>query len=177
MASIISLQELISDYGYPRSLFINTDKEYSKRFDVPPTQNWDQEFYVIKNDDLTYCPVKTKIGTPTAKSLGGLSYSYIYNAVIKYIVLKNLDLDLKINMLLYILYYTSSVNGSDTITDVEITEGVILHISAIIKLLIDKEHTLYRDSSYIGEVIEELRQSLLFERAHTNWRQKINLRR
>jgi len=176
MSSIISLQTLIADYGYPRSLFIDGEKVYTKRYDIPAGVVIDTHYYVIKNNDEKYCAVKAKSGK-IDKTLGDVSHSYLYNAIVKYIILEDIDLDLKINMVLYILYYNATVNGSDNISDNDITEGVILHVSNIIKLMIEKEHTLYRDSPHISDAIDELRQTLIFERAHTNWRQKINLRR
>ncbi len=176
MAEMTPLSEVCEELGYPRSYFIKSimaDKIYDK---FNTSLDLDDDFYVVITDDNEISLVRSKKGGMLTTVTEQAS-THVYSAIVKYIILKKYDLNLKIDMILYILYYTTKYRAINDLTDSELTDGVIIHISNIIKLMIEREDTTYRNKSEIGEAIEELRRTLTFERARLGIRQKINLRR
>jgi len=179
--SVNLLDSIVNELQYPRVIFTsnNTFVE-NKDLNTPDYKpegllNRDERFYLIE-DNNEFLLVRAKKGEMI--NVSGMVSKHLYSAVIKYIILiRNYEIDLQCNMILYILYYITTVKAYNKLTDKELTEGVILHLSNIIKQMIDKEDTLYRDRSEIATMITELRQSLIFERSHLGLRNRINLRR
>jgi hypothetical protein len=102
---------------------------------------------------------------------------HYYSSIVKNVLFNNYEKDLTNNILLYILYYKVTYSSRAPLTNDQITDGVILMLSGIIKLLIDKEHSTYKNESNVSEIIDDLRKLLIRERIHKGIKPKLNLRR
>jgi len=169
--NISSLIDFIADYGYPRSIFLKNsgitiinDIDLDLILSTYSTELNNNNFNILI-DDNKICLLKSKINNKS-KIVNALPYSYIYNSIIKYIISNNYENNLKIDSILYILYYITVTHAKSDINDLILTEGVVIHLVNIIKLMIDKENTLYKNNVYINDMIEELRETLSFERLH-----------
>lgn len=79
------------------------------------------------------------------------------------------------NILVYLLYYHVFYNSID-LTFIEMTETVINDITYIISMLLQREHTTYKEYD-IDDVLETLRYRLKLERMHDISNNSFNIRR
>ena len=170
MQQIISLYDSVVEIGYPRDTILKLN---TNLLSITGEKEIDDGFYVITKDSRSGL-IRYKNYDP--KDISSISSKYLYNIIIKDIILKQDDLVQQSNMILYILYYHVKTTSFSELSDINLTKGVILHLSNIIKLMIDKEHTAYRNKPMIGMSIEQLRLSLTFERIQTGVKHSINLR-
>lgn len=171
------LHEYIEELGYPRNEFIGSLSNNNKNI---PAMNESIEdgYYIITynyNDESGYTLIKSKknIYDSVAKTVP----IHLYSSIIKNILLGSYEKELTYNMLLFILYYKVTYRSSVGLSIEQITEGVIIELSNIIKLLIDKEDSTYKNERRISNIIDEIRTLLKRERIHVGIRPKLNLRR
>jgi hypothetical protein len=176
----ISLEDLILEEGYPRHLFtkeLNRDDNFGVIYD---------EFYHLDVSDGYYhvTDIKGNVSLVRYTDKKGEFDTFtshvpkrIYSAIIKDIILKPFDDDHKYNMVLYVLYYVTIHRAYDELSSETLTNGVILHLSNIIKLMIDREYTTYKAHPVIEEAIEYVRRLLTRERIHLGIKPRLNLRR
>jgi len=177
------LSELAEELGYPRNNFLDLNRAgnnvaisyYSKEVE----NLLQSEFYLVeilyKDNSKGYTLVRFK--DKMLSSITDMINVHLYNAIIKNILLGNYEKELTNNILLYILYYRVVYKSYNPLTNAEITDGVILELCNIIKLLIDKEFSTYKNEPRISDIIAELRKLLIRERIHKGIKPKLNLRR
>lgn len=187
--SVIKLSDYITELEYPRHEFMDinraknnitiTNIDYNMPIFVDSGYYDSNDYYIISyshNSDIDgYTLVRRK--DKQHKKITELVPTHLNSSVIKNILFNSYEKDLTNNMLLFILYYKVTYSTTNPLSNMQITEGVILEISNIIKLLIDKEHSTYKNESRVSEVITDLRKLLVRERIHLGIKPKLNLRR
>ena len=153
-------------------LFLNLENNDEKTIIHQLKQNeLDDDYYII---DGTLLRKKGK----ELNYLTGMVNTHVYSSMIKNIILEDsYDDVLTFNMILYILYYRVMFRASTILSDKELTEGVIIELSNLIKLMIDREHSTYRNKPAISDAIDEIRRLIKRERINNGIRPKLNLRR
>ena len=178
VTSVILLSEYITEIEYPRNEFIDVDRGANnilQNIVEPLTLNG---YYIINyanNGIIGYCLIRYKDNNIVRVT--EMPPQHFYSSLVKNILLGNYEKDLTNNILLYILYYKVKYSSHNPLTNDQITDGVILELSNIIKLLIDKEHNTYKNESRVSELISDLRKLLIRERIHKGIKPKLNLRR
>ena len=170
--SVVQLSEYIEEVGYPRMLFLNIKDNNEKEFILEIHYNdLDDAFYLI-NGSLV-----RKKGTNFKRITNTVS-NHLYSSIIKNIILNdNYDEVLTYNMLLYILYYRVTYKAHSLLNNNQITDGIIIELSNIIKLMIDRKNSTYRNKPAISDAIDEMRRLIKRERINSGFKPKLNLRR
>lgn len=182
--SFIPLSEIADKVGYPRSEFISGRKSHC---DFPVSYQADihkgnpDGYYVSTNGHKIkgyegYSLVRKK-GNDLNQITSQVP-NHLYSSIIKNIIISgDYEEELKYNMVLYILYYRVAYRANNELNDEQLTEGVVYELSNLIKIMIDREVTTYKNNPYISDAIDDMRRLLKRERIHLGIRPKLNLRR
>ena len=176
------LSDVIEELGYPRNNFLNISRAGNNQPVIYTSdfRSYTEDFYIVtiehKNNTTGYTLIRLKNGK--FDRITDMISNHLTNSIIKNIILNTeLAQDIKYNMLLYILYYRVVYKANNPLTDKEITDGIILELANLIKILIDRENTTYKGNTGISDAIDEIRILLKRERIHIGIRPKLNLRR
>jgi len=183
--SLKLLSDVVEELGYPRNNFLNINRAGNDREIEISERNRElpDDYYLItmthKDNTTGYTLIRKKKEKHdnSFTRISNMNTVHLYSSIIKNILLGNYEKELTYNILLYILYYRVVYKSYNPLTNIEITDGVIIELSNIIKLMIDKENTTYKDEPRISDIIAELRKLLIRERIHKGIKPKLNLRR